>query len=204
MRKLLALVILLLVLVAVDQGARLFAEKKLEERTEASVPAAGAVKASITSFPFLGRLAVSGSIPKVRVRAEQTTLRRVLTARVEVDLRDVELSRQSLVRGKVRLQDIDRGTVAVELDARSLRRILRLPVVVEDGRVQVTVAGRSVSASASVEGGALVLAVAGLPAFNVPIGRNGLVSCTAANVVIEDDTVRLTCEVDKVPAVLRR
>lgn len=119
-------------------------------------------------------------------------------------MRDVELNRRSLLKGKVRLKDVDRGTVAVELDARSLRRIVKLPVVVEDGRVHVSVAGRRVSASTSVESGDLVLRVAGLPSFNVPIGRNGLVSCTATNLAIDGDTLRLTCEVDKVPAVLRR
>jgi len=203
-RKLLALGILVSVLGAVDQGARVLAENKLEERAKAEAQGASSVKARISSFPFLGRLLLSGSVPKVEVRAEGSALNGVLTGAVQVDLREVRLKRGAMFAGSVRIERIDGGTVAVELDAPAIGRVLKLPVTVGNGEVRVTVAGRTVAAQASVAAGALVLAVAGLPALTVSIARNGLINCTAANVAVDGDVIRLTCEVDEVPPALRR
>lgn len=204
MKKLLALGIVLTALGALDQGARVFAENKLEERARAEVDGVGSVDASISSFPFLGRLLVSGSVPRVEVRADKSELGDLLTADLEVELRGVELDRNALFSGSVKLRDIDAGTVTVELDAAGLGRVLRVPVTIAGGEVRVTVAGRTIAGRATMSAGALLLEVAGLPAFRVPIARNGLITCTAANAEIKGDTIRLTCEVDEIPPALRR
>ncbi|HVE47091.1 MAG TPA: DUF2993 domain-containing protein [Acidimicrobiales bacterium] len=204
MRKLLALGIVLTILGAVDQGARVFAENKLEEKARAEARGASSVEASISSFPFLGRLLVSGNVSTVEVRAEQATLSDLLSGSVEVDLRGVRLERDALFSGKVRLQRIDAGTVAVELDAAGLGRVLKLPVTIEDGQVRLTVAGRTVTARAAVVAGELVLQMGALPALSVPITRNGLMNCTAADAEVRGDTIRLTCAVDEVPPALLR
>lgn len=204
MRKLLALGILLTVLGAVDQGARVFAENKLEEKARAEVRGASSVEAGISSFPFLGRLLVSGSVSTVEVRAEKTVLGDLLSASVEVDMRGVRLDRDQLFSGKVELRGIDAGTVAIELDAAGLSRVLKLPVEIAGGEVRVTLAGRTLATRVAMDAGALVLDVAGLRTLKVPVARNGLVNCTAANAEIRGDTIRLTCAVDEVPPALRR
>ncbi len=204
LRKLLALAIVAALLLALDQGARLFAEGKIESRARAEVPQADEVSAEISSFPFLGRLLTSGSVPRVRVRVTEAPVRAVVLAAVDVDLRGVELKRDALFGGDVQLEDIDRGSVAVELDAASISRVVNVPVSVGGGAVRVTVAGRTVTATPEARGGSLLLRVAGLPVLTVPIARTSLVSCTAADVAVEGDRVRLTCEVDEVPPGLRR
>ncbi|MDP9404714.1 MAG: DUF2993 domain-containing protein [Actinomycetota bacterium] len=204
MRKLLALGFVLAVLAGLDQGARVFAENKLEERARAEVRSAASVDASISSFPFLGRLLVSGSVPRVEVRAERSALSDLLTGAVNVDLRGVELERDALFSGRVRLQGINGGTITVELDAAALGRALKLPVSIAGGEVLVTLASRTVSARAAVDAGALVLDVAGLRTFRVPIARNGLVNCTAVAAEVAGSTIGLTCQVDEVPPALRR
>lgn len=204
MRKLIALVIVLTVLVAVDQGARIVAQNKLEERARAEVPDATDVEAEISSFPFLGRLLVSGSVPRVEVRAERSVVGDLVAAGVEVGLKGVELDRDALFSGQVRLQGIDSGVITIELDAAGLARVLPVPVSITGGEVRVTVAGRSVIAQPTVIGGALVLSVLGLSTFTIPIDRNGLVTCQAAHVAIEDGTVRLSCGIGEVPPALRQ
>ncbi|HUR18285.1 MAG TPA: DUF2993 domain-containing protein [Acidimicrobiales bacterium] len=204
MRKLLALGIVLTVLLAVDQAARLFAENKLEEKAQAEVRGAGEVEAGISSFPFLGRLLLSGSVSAVEVRAERAGLSDLLSAAVEVDLYGVRLDRDDLFSGKVKLRGIDTGTITVELDSTALQRVLKLPVTVAGGEVRVTLAGRAVAARAAVDAGSLVLEVAGIRTMRVPIARNGLVSCTAADLEVTGGIIRLTCEVDEVPPALRR
>lgn len=204
MRKLLVLGIVLTVLGAIDQGARLFAENKLEEKARAEVRGASSVDAGISSFPFLGRLLVSGSVPTVAVRAERTALNDLLSAAVEVDMRGVQLDRDQLFSGNVKLRGIDSGAITVELDAAGLSRVLKLPVEIAGGEVRVTVAGRTISAGVTMDAGALVLEVAGLRTLRVPIARNDLINCVAANAEVTGDIVRLTCRIDEVPPALRR
>jgi len=204
LRKLFVLGFLLAVLGALDQGARVFAEDKLQERAQAEVRGAANVTASISSFPFLGRLLVSNSISDVEVRAERAALGDLLTATVEVDLRGVRLQRDALLSGRVKLEDIDAGTVTVELDADGLGQVLKVPVSIAGGQVSVTVAGRSVTGRATVDGGALVLEVAGLGALRVPIARSELITCAVAGVEVVGGTIRLSCEIDEVPPVLLR
>src|ERR1700738_2549498 len=68
MGKILAgLFVLAVLLGAVDIEARVYAQRQLERRIEAKVPGATAT-VNISSFPFLGRLAVSGTVPKIRAQ----------------------------------------------------------------------------------------------------------------------------------------
>jgi len=194
----------LTVLGAVDQAARVFAENKLEERARAKAPGASSVKADISSFPFLGRLLLSGSISNVELRAERTELNSALTGAVEIDLRGVTLKRDALFSGSVKLEDIDSGTVAVELDTPAIGRVLKVPVTVSDGEVRVTIAGRTIAARTSTSNGVLRLQVSGFPPFELPVARTDLFNCTAANVTVKGDVIRLSCDVDEVPPALRR
>lgn len=203
MRKLLALVVLAGLLLGLDQGARVFAEGKIEDRARAEVPEADSVEAEISSFPFLGRLLVTSSVPKIRVQVGEAPLRGALVADIDIELRDVQLQRDELFRGKVKLEDIDAGSVAVEIDAAALSRVVDVPVTIGGGSVRVEVAGRTVTATPEVRGGSLVLRLAGLPALTVPVARTSLASCTAVEVAVEGDSVRLTCDVDELPPGLR-
>ncbi len=204
MRKFLALGMVLTVIVAVDQGARVFAENKLEEKARTEVRGASSVDASISSFPFLGRLLVSGSVSTVEVRAERAALSDLLSAAVSVDMRGVQLDRDDLFTGKVRLKGIDTGTITIEIDAAGLNRVLKLPVEIAGGEVRLTVAGRTLASRAAMDAGTLVLEAAGLRTLRVPIGRSGLLNCVAATAEVVGDVIRLTCQVDEVPPALRR
>lgn len=204
MKKLIALGILVTALGAADQAARIFAENKIEERARAEARGAASVNASISSFPFLGRLLLSGSISNVEVRAERTELNGALSGAVEIDLQGVKLERDALLSGSVKLEGIDGGTIALELDTPAIGRVLNLPITVSDGQVNLTVAGRTIAARTTVSNGALLLQVSGFAPFRVPIARTDLINCTAANVTVEGDIIRLSCEVDEVPPALRR
>lgn len=203
MRKLLAVGIVLTVLGGLDQGARVFAQSKLEERARAEVRGAASVDADISSFPFIGRLLVSGSVPSVEVRANRSELGDLVTGAIEVDLRDVRLERGALLSGKVRLQSINSGTITLELDADALGRALKVPVSIAGGEARVTLAGQALPATVGADDGALVVEVGGLRTLRVPISRSGLVSCGATAAEVAGNTVRLTCEIDEVPPALR-
>lgn len=207
MRKLLALGVVAVLLLAVDQGARVLAEGALEDRAAEAVGNAGSAEAAISSWPFLGRVLALGSVRRAHVRVEGAGVGPLRVSALELDAYGVELDRGALLSGDVRVERIDRGVVTVELDGASLTRALDVPVTIDDGRVQV--AARGVTGAAEVELGrdgslALRVAGAGLPALTVPVPRTALNPCAATTVTMEDDRVRLSCEVDEVPRLLRK
>ena len=204
MRRLVVLAVVAMVLLVIDQAARLYAEDQLAQRARDAGNGAESAEASIRSFPFLGRLVVSGSVPHAEVRVTGTRVGPLRLAAVEVEASGVQLDRDAMLVGDVRLDAIDRGRVTVGLDAGALTEALNLPVTIADGVVRVARAGVPVNASVALVGGALVVDVAGLPAVRVPIGRTPLVPCAATGVSIAGARVWLTCEVDELPAVLKR
>lgn len=193
-----------LLLLVVDQGARLVAEGQLAARAREAATDPGSVDASITSFPFIGRLLAAGSVPRVSIRVDDSRAGPVRLAAVVVEADGVELDRGAMFSGEVRVQAIDRGLVAVELDANGLTDALKVPVTVGDGQVRVGVRGVGVRAEVQVKEGVLGLRVAGLSALEVAIVRTPLIPCAATSVVVAGDRVRLSCELDELPAVLRK
>lgn len=204
MRKLVVLGLLAVLLLVVDQGARLVVEDRLEARARQAATDEDAAHAGITSFPFLGRLLLSGSVPRVRVRVDRPRAGPLRLAAVVVEAFGVEVDRGGLASGRVRLEDIDRGSVSVEIDGAALADTLGLPVTVDGGEVLVGLEGISVPARLDVGDGALVLRVAGARALRVPVVRTPLIPCAVTSVAVEGDRVRLSCEVDELPPALRR
>lgn len=204
MRKVIVLALLGVVLAAVDQGARVFAEAELAARAGEAATDESATSASITSFPFLGRLLVSGSVAEVRVRVDGPTAGGLRLSTVVVEASGVALDRSRLTSGQVRVEDIDSGSVAVEVDGAALAEAVNLPVTIGDGRVGIGVGGATVTADAAIEDGSLVLRVAGAPALRVPVVRTALVPCAVTTLAVVGERVRLACEVDELPEALRR
>lgn len=178
------------------------AESQLEDRVAASVGPAGSTTARIESFPFLGRLLTSGAMSHVRVSATEVTAERITFARVSLDLEEVRFDRGRLLSDRtVVLQSLRRGTAEAEVTQDRLSGVLGVPVTLEPGRVRVRVAGQLVTATASVADNVLRLAVAGLsvPALRIP--KLSLLPCVADAEILAG-RVRLTCEVDELPAEL--
>ena len=205
MRKLVVvLVVLGVLLVGADFAAKAWAESKLESRARQEARGAASVDAQISSFPFLGRLLVDGSVRRVNVHLEEVASQAVTLSDVDIDLRGVRLDRDGLFSGSVKLTGIDHGTIAVALDDEALGRVLKVPLSVGGGEVSIQVAGRKVPVRPAVGGnGSLVLRAQGVPGFTVPIARSRLVTCAAVTATVEGDQVRLSCEVDEVPPSLR-
>lgn len=205
MRKLLVTVVIVVLLAVLDQVPRLVAESKLASRAEEAGPGADSADASITSWPFVGRLLALGEMSRVVVRVHGVNAGPLRLASVEVRATGVVLDRTALVSGDVRLEGIRQGTVTVELDAASLTRTLRVPVTIADGRLRLEVSGAAVATRVELgRNGSLVLRAGRLPALTLPIVRTALNPCAATRVAIERDRVLLSCELDDLPAVLRR
>jgi len=188
--------------VAADAGVRAVAESELRNRVEVASSPAGATTARIESFPFLGRLLLSGDVSRIRVAAADVTVEGLTFARVALDLSEVTFDRDRLLsERKVVVESLERGTAVAEVTQDQLSERLGVTVTLEAGRARVQVAGQTLTAAASVGNNTLRLSVAGLsvPALRIP--RLPLVPCVA-NAEILPGRIRLTCSVDEVPAEL--
>jgi len=189
-------------LVAADTAVRSVAESQLRDRVRATAAPAGATTAQIESFPFLARLLTSGGVSRIRVSAAEVTVEGLTFARVALDLYGVTLDRDRLVSEQnVVLSDIERGTATAEVTQHQLSDRLGVPVTLVPGQAQVRVAGQTVTATASVADNVLRLSVTGLsvPALRIP--KLPLLPCVA-DAEILPGRIRLSCDVDRVPAEL--
>ena len=184
-------------------GARSVAESQLRDRVavEAAIPAADTT-ARIDSFPFLGRLLASSAVSRVRVSATDITVEGLTFARVALELHEVTFDRDRLLsERKVVLTSLDRGAAVAEVTQDQLSERLGVPVTLEAGRARVSVAGQTVTATASVTDNTLRLSVAGLSVPSLRIPRLALLPCVA-DAEFLPGRIRLSCSVDEVPAQL--
>jgi hypothetical protein len=200
-RLLIALVILLVLLLVGDFVAKAYATTQLRDRAKQAVRGATSSSASITSFPFTGRLLVAGSVSKVHVRVGPVAAGRVTFASVAVDLHDVHVDRNRLIRErKVQLTGLGSGTVTAALTDVEISRLAGARVSFAPGRASVNVGGTQVAATVQVTNGTMSLAGARLPQFRVP--RAPLFPCDATSAKVTQGAVELSCTVHNVPAEL--
>lgn len=208
MRKLVLVAVIVLggLVVAADLAARQVAEDELRDRLAAEiateVEVGGPVRASIRSFPFLGRLLVSGTVPEVRASVADVVVEGLRLAEVSVVLHDVELDRDRLVSERqVVIERIGRGTATAEVSQAELTRLVGVEVTLDQGEARARVGGQVVPAEASVSEGVLRVEVAGfdLPAVTLP--DLPLLPCQP-DAGIVPGRLRLTCALDEVPAEL--
>src|SRR5689334_17454016 len=112
--------VLLLVLIVADQAAKGWAESQLAERAAAYYPPGSGSSASIHSFPFVGRLLLLGSVPRVDVNIDDLRLQQVLVRQLSIKVSDVKLSRSELFKGRVHLNDVGSGKLVATIDGPSL------------------------------------------------------------------------------------
>ncbi len=192
-----------LILVGADVAAKRVAEGRIETRAGAEVPGAGSVEAHIDSFPFLARLLVAGSAGDVDLRFQQVPTRAVRLSSVDLELRGVKVDRDALFSAEASVDSIEGGTMSAEIDAASLSRALPVPVSIGGGEVRSRAGPLPVSARPAVgRDGALVLRFGGMER-TVSLPRSEVLACAATRVAVVGDRLRLSCEVDEVPAPVR-
>lgn len=205
LRKLVLLLAVVGLLVAADLAARRAVEAQLETRIRSGVPSADHARVHIDSVPFLGRLALSGRVNAVRASVDDVQASRLRFSRVSVELRNVKIDRGRLVADRqLDLQTIDRGAAVAELSQSALRDALGgLPVVLENGRIGVTVRGVSATVEASVREGVLRLSAGRLAIPPITIPKLPLLPCVT-NAEAGPGVLRLSCRLLEVPQELLR
>ena len=203
MRKLLiALAAVVVLLIVGDVVAKAYATAQLKNRAQHAVRGATSSTASITSFPFTGRLLIGGQVPEVRVRVSPVVASRVTFAFVSVDLHDVRVNRNRLINDrKVQLTGLGSGTVTAELTDLEISRLAGTRIRFSPGRVTVSAAGIDATANVQITDGSMSFAGLHIP-LKLKIPRAPLFPCDATSAVVKQGAVDVSCTVHQVPSEL--
>ncbi|HEV7536730.1 MAG TPA: DUF2993 domain-containing protein [Acidimicrobiia bacterium] len=217
MRKWLLLVIptvILLALVVGDQAAKGWAESKLADRAAAYYPPGSGSSASIHSFPFVGRLLLTGTVPRVDVNVDDLRIQEVLIRRLSIHVSDVKLSRSDLFHGKVHLDDVGPGKIVATIDGPSLAKAAGYDLRFTPGEVEVheKVQGVDVTAkgTVSVKGNTVTVTPKSVEGLAVPASRFAvsyripgieILPCQADVKIIQDGVV-VSCNLTDIPPAL--
>lgn len=197
MKKLLTGVVLLLVLAAlgVELVAPQLAASSIEDHVRAQTEGVVGVSADVGPFPVVTRLLATGRVQRLRVTLDEVAAQQLTFTSVRLELAGVELDRNELANGNVRVRGMQGGQATAVLDVDALADALGVPVRVEDDRLFAEVAGTEIEVPL---GQANTRALPGLPDIALP----DLVSCTDVTTVVEDDRVQLSCTLQDVPIIL--
>jgi LmeA-like phospholipid-binding len=206
--------VILLVLIVGDQAAKGWAESKLAERAAAYYPPGSGSSASIHSFPFIGRLLISGSVPRVDVNLDDLRIQEVLIKQLSIHVTAVQLNRSDLFHGKVHLDDVGQGKIVATIDGPSLGRAAGLDLRFAPGEVTVheKIQGVDVTAkgTVAVKGNTVSVTPKSVQGLDVPPSRLAvsyripgieILPCQADVKIIENGIV-VSCNVTDIPPAL--
>jgi len=179
------------------------AENELADQVTARVPGTTGVRAKISSFPFVGRLLVSGKVPKVVVKAQHSSVGDLSLEDIQVEVEDVQMDTGEATSGKAVVRSIGRGSVMADLRQDQINA--RLPrgyrVQLEEGKAVVSgPVGIQAQLVASPEG-MIQLRVASRSLFDLPIPKTELLPCSPRAAFVSG-AVHLTCTFEQVPQFL--
>jgi hypothetical protein len=200
-RLLIGAVVVVVVLVGLDFGARAVADHELAGRAQSATDAQ-ATSATISGFPFLWDLLVEGSVHGVHLHLSGVPVGGLRLQAVDVQLTDTRIERSALFdHRQVRVSSVAAASATVTVTAAELTSAVGEEVSLPGrGRILVDVDGTQVPASATVEGGhELVLVVDGLPVLQSDLDSSPLVPQCALSLVVGAGELSVSCQLSPVP-----
>ena len=162
-------------------------EAGVEETVRANTRDVAHVKAHTSGSPFLPGLLLRGHIEHLDVTLREIAGAQLPIGTVTLQIDGIHLDRGAMYRGGVEIDELDRGTVVVELEEQELAALLGVPIDLDSDLVDHV-------------GGAVQVAAAGV-GERIPMPEE-LLPCTP-DLDVDPPYVRLSCSFDEVPGVLR-
>lgn len=202
MRRLIGVLVVIAVilggLTVVDVWARHRVQTVMADHIQSELPGSRA-SVRISSFPFLGRLAASGTVPQLNADVHGVSVAGLDFANIDVVVHGLKVDNGKLTSREVVLQGISSGSVVGDITQASIDRLTGVSVALGTGTVQV--AGVTVAPSVEVSGGAIVVSLAHLPAIRIPIPQLSILPCVGA-VAIVPGALRVSCQLTQLPPAL--
>lgn len=202
MRRLIVAIFILAVLVVAagiaDVIIRNDVEQAIATKIDDQVPGSHA-QVTISSFPFLGRLAASGTVVTMTAHVTGVVAGAVALDTVDVVVHDVRVARGQLVHGKVQLESIREAVITARVSQASLDHQVGAAVTIGDGTVGL--AGVQVLAHLVVANDRIDIEIPPLPAISVTIPVTNLVPCIGA-ASLSPGELTVTCTTNQLPPAL--
>ncbi len=145
---LVTLLVLVVLLVGADFGARWIAEDRVATQLQSQLKLEEKPDVAINGFPFVTQ-AASGDYPSVTLTAQHIPYRQLRDVTLTADLGDVTLPPQSLIDGTVRSIPAKTVTASAQIDPADLARVLRVQDVTVAPVTQEQLDARRASGSAA-------------------------------------------------------
>lgn len=199
MKKLLVGLVLLVALLAlvVELVAPQLAASSIEDHVRNQTEGVVGVSAEVGPFPVVTRLLATERVQRLAVTLDEVAAQQLTFSSVRIELRGVELDRNELLDGNVRVRGMQGGQATATVDANALTEALGVPVRVEDDQLFVEVAGTEIEVPVGTEGDPL-----GIPAGLSDIALPDVVSCTDVTTAVANGRVELSCALQDVPSIL--
>jgi hypothetical protein len=198
-RRWLFLAIVLVVLAVADRAAASYAESQIEGAARDQLFGIAAIDVQIHSFPFLGRLGAAGQVSRLDVRLDEVRGHGIDLESIRFDASDVRLERDALLHGDVHVTDVGSVHVTARISEAQVRSATHADVRLRDGRAEVVVGGKTLTATASVAAGRIRLSLDRLPALSVPLPDASLLPCDV-QIRVEPGAVVASCTNDDLPS----
>lgn len=193
-RLLIALVVIVVLLVGLDVLAKISVEQiSARELRNAEEINAGGVDTSVDSFPFLGRLLLSGET-SFSIGLDDVTEQGLRVDRIEFDVDGLVFNRSEALDRRVRIDSVDRVRATVIIEEDTITAAVGVPVDIEPG--SATAAG--VTVEVAVQDRLVQVAVPGVGSASVAIPSSQYVPCDP-ELVLAQDRVELSCTADALP-----
>lgn len=192
------LAILAVALAVVDVYVRHQVEQDTAARIEQKVPGSHA-SVQISLFPFLGRVAASGTVPELTAEVTGVTVGGLSFSRIDVDVHDLRVSRSMLLHGQVVLQSVRTAVIHATVTQAALDRAVGLPVTLGAGTVGL--GGAELPAQISISNNELSVTVSSVGKFHLPVPVLALLPCLSS-AAIDPGMVVLTCTTTTLPPAL--
>lgn len=183
-------------------------ETTVAQRIDQQVPGARA-HVGISSFPFLGHLAASGTISELSVHLGDLPagplafnglhFGALTFSDVDIHVDDLRMRRDPLLHGRVMIDRIRQATVTAVLDQKTLDQSVGLPITLGDGTVGI--GGLSLPAQISVRLRQITVTVPDQITLSLSAPPLDVLPCLG-RVDIAPGSLRLSCAIHRLPGVL--
>lgn len=203
MRKLIVLLLVMaLILIGLsilDVWVRHKVQSVVATHIEDELPGSTAT-VNISSFPFVGRLVASGSVPEMQVDVHGVSGGGVDFSDIEVVTHDLKLRTGKLTSGKVQLRSIGYGSVTGDVTEASVDHLTGVPATFGAGTIEV--AGVTETPSLTVSDGAINVSAPQFPQqIRIPVPTLSILPC-ASSAAIVPGALQVSCELTSLPPAL--
>ncbi len=205
--KLQVALLLLAVVVVAALGADVVLKNRAENALVAQVmakePDTSGVGAKIRSFPFVGRLVVSGQVARVDVTAQHATVGGVALSDIRVQAEGVKLDTAEAAHGRAVVRSIKGGSVQADLrqDQINSRLPKQIQVQVQQGTATITGPGGAQAQLLVTPDGTIQLRIANRSVLDLAIPKTALLPCVPKGTFVTG-AVHLSCTFSEVPPIL--